>query len=468
MSREEKIRRRRLEILRILHARPDGRCAYTELAGKLGVSKRTLQLDGQKMCREELVRPCTGGLEITDHGRELCGGFSVPGDGGYLNSPLKKDDLRRAVELRLLYQAERSGSRSDGMTLEEMKRRLESMFEISGELAEGGRRGVSSDTLERDLQLMRENGLVSRDENRNWRLGHGLLPPLVLDADLAAVLMEQLQIAPGLVPMCKEMETVKEKLRAALVVANRERWLETLLRLAERVVVHGRTAPGACGGAVAGRKEGLFAGPAGETEGKTAAGREAPPGETTAKLFALLQEAASAGRAVKISYQGRCHRVVPRGIAYHWERGRWYLLAGRPGKRMERLHVFRVERIQEISPLDQYYPAPAFDLNSYLAGCWGINQGPRLPVAFSCVDTPHDPRAVERLCRELAGRKEVACTIQAAPDGRVEVRDEVEGLSEFLSWLRRYGDAVTVLSPAEVRESLCRTGLKMLQRYGEL
>src|SRR5690554_1358850 len=86
MSREEKIRRRRLEILKILYARPDGRCAYTELAGKLGVSKRTIQLDGQKMCREELVRPCTGGLEITDRGRELCGGFSAPGDGGYLNS----------------------------------------------------------------------------------------------------------------------------------------------------------------------------------------------------------------------------------------------------------------------------------------------------------------------------------------------------------------------------------------------
>jgi len=127
--------------------------------------------------------------------------------------------------------------------------------------------------------------------------------------------------------------------------------------------------------------------------------------------------------------------------------------------RTNSVRTFKVERIESIELLDEYYTVPAdFDANEYLGSSWGI-------TAYGEVKTiklRFNPE-IARIAEETVWHPSQVTELQ--PDGSAIVTMNLSITVELETFILGWGEKVEVLEPEELRERVGETVRAMLDIY---
>lgn len=416
MAKSVDISRRRRYILQLLAQKPDGRASYGFLTEGLrdagfDVTERTVRIDCSYLFSIGLAEKKKGGAGITRQGREHLEGQEL------LDEELKEKYLKQLAVLKMLLES-RSSPLKKGL--------------LPGEIARP--ETIGSEAVVKDiLQALAAEGLVTRD-GEFWCLGSGLPAPVTVDGKKARLLYEYLDMVSAMVPLPPDLAMLKSKLVPLMVIPRRSQWREDLVKVVDRIVVHGRGS--------------------------------GDPVET-AKVIDLVEEAVFSSRAVLADYRGKSLQLHPLGVAYHWAKRHWYVIAANSSTNS--ITDYRADRISRIELSDEPFKKPGgFDLEKYLAGRWGMSSDAETSVKVRFNNTPWHMTALEKLQGDISRRQasHPDCRLERQPDGSILLRDRVTGTSEFAAWIRGYGDAAEVLEPGFLRQKMASTARKMLELYG--
>jgi len=181
-----------------------------------------------------------------------------------------------------------------------------------------------------------------------------------------------------------------------------------------------------------------------------------PAAEVTDDGGALspLTEAAQAQQRVAFDYcdhhgEQTRRELDPYGLVYR--RGRWYV-CGYCHLRAD-LRTFRIDRVQQVTPLDQHFVRPpAFDAVDYLHQ--SIIQAPRQhPVSLIL----HTDIAT---ATQIMG--DIEALLQQRDDG-LSLRTTTESLVWFARWLAWLPFPFTILEPQELKTVLCDQAHNLLE-----
>ena len=138
--------------------------------------------------------------------------------------------------------------------------------------------------------------------------------------------------------------------------------------------------------------------------------------------------------------QPQTREVEPYAVVY---RGGWWYVVGHCRLR-NALRSFRVDRIVELTLLDRTFQTPAdFDIRAFLAQAFESETKVQVRMHFA-------PQAVH-LARDLSG---VWDTLEQQADGAVIVTLTMPDLQWAASTALGFGPIVTVLEPAELRQTV--------------
>jgi len=192
---------------------------------------------------------------------------------------------------------------------------------------------------------------------------------------------------------------------------------------------------------------------------------ERPPDPVYARVFSALVLAWASRRVARIEYRARQqtlpsmrtihpYLLEPSGFGHAC-----YVIA----RDVERdaIRTFKIERIRSCELLESQYQIPEdFDLRTYFSGSWGIMQTREADLVEVRL----------RFLPEVAGRVRESRwhpsqRLDEERDGAVVLTVRVAGTLEITPWILMWGDAVQVLSPAELRDSIAATAAAMAARY---
>jgi len=185
------------------------------------------------------------------------------------------------------------------------------------------------------------------------------------------------------------------------------------------------------------------------------------------RMLMLLNRALLEGRKVQMVYETRSRggavseRVV---YPYHimpYVRS-WQLIAY--CERRETVLMFKVDRIQEATLLDEHYRIPEdFDVDAYMGAGWGLMRGEAgEPVDVLLRFGPEAGRWVSEEYWHPSQRAE------GQADGSVLFTLHVAVTSEFVNWLLYYGSRVEVLAPQDLRERVAEEHWRAAEAYESL
>jgi predicted DNA-binding transcriptional regulator YafY len=127
----------------------------------------------------------------------------------------------------------------------------------------------------------------------------------------------------------------------------------------------------------------------------------------------------------------------------------------------QRVLVFKIDRIQDASLLEETYTIPAdFRLEEYLGSAWGMVRDETRPLEDILLR--FQPQAGQRVAEEYWHPSQEFKTLE---DGNVQLGLRLVATPEFLHWLLYYGDQVEVIRPSGLRDEVVREARRMLQRY---
>lgn len=162
-----------------------------------------------------------------------------------------------------------------------------------------------------------------------------------------------------------------------------------------------------------------------------------------------LNEGVLGGRSVEIRYRtGRTgeessRRIDPYKVWYHG--GALYVLGH--DHRSDEIRTFAVDRILAIDATeDAFEIARDFDFDAYTASSFGVIAEPAVPV---CIRFSAQWASYVREREWHASQ-----SIEAAPDGGLELRMQVGGSHELANWILSFGGGAEVLEPASLREEV--------------
>jgi predicted DNA-binding transcriptional regulator YafY len=180
--------------------------------------------------------------------------------------------------------------------------------------------------------------------------------------------------------------------------------------------------------------------------------------------FAHVAQAWADGRVVEFEYEAgggpsRRARVLP----YFLEpdaAGRSVYLIGFD-ETVEAMRTYKVERIRSSTLTADRYEIPAdFDPDRWLAHSWGIWSSDTTATAE--VRLRFDSSVAHRVREAIWHRSQ---RLVELPDGRLELTVTVAGIVEIRPWILSWGDAVEVLEPAALRESVAAAVRGAAARY---
>jgi predicted DNA-binding transcriptional regulator YafY len=314
---------------------------------------------------------------------------------------MRKEPATRLLQLARLFAAEPAG-----ISLDEIAEK----FAVSRRTAERMRDAVA--------EVFPQLEEIEGERPKRWRLPNGL------GGVFREPLADELAALHG-VARRLEREGVKE---SAILLESLARKIEASLKPARR-----RT--------LAPDVEALL-----EAEGF--ASRPGPRPVIAPPIFAAIREALLAGRRLAFSYRSEVanapayREVVPYGLLYGQ---RVYLVAAFPWEQ-EPVN-YRLDRMTEVRVSDATGARPReFNLDAYAARSFGAFQ-----------EEPHDVV----LCFSPKVADDVAAfqfhptqTLTRQPDGSTLVRFRAGGLREMAWHLFIWGEAVTVVSPAALRNMM--------------
>ncbi len=180
--------------------------------------------------------------------------------------------------------------------------------------------------------------------------------------------------------------------------------------------------------------------------------------------FAHVAQAWADGRVVEFEYepgggQSRRARVRP----YFLEpdaAGRSVYLIGFD-ETVEAMRTYKVERIRSSTvTADRYQIPDDFDPDRWLAHSWGIWSSDTTATAE--VRLRFEASVAHRVREAIWHRSQ---RLVELPDGRLELTVTVAGIVEIRPWILSWGDAVEVLEPAALRESVAAAVGAAAARY---
>jgi predicted DNA-binding transcriptional regulator YafY len=280
--------------------------------------------------------------------------------------------------------------------------------------------GVTVKTIRRDLEALQDAGFPLYDElvggRKVWRLVEGYRQRLTQSFTLAE--LSALYFGKNLMsflagaPFAQDLESAFEKVREALP----PRSLPYLARIQELFVA-----------------------------------RPEPRKDYSRKrdVIAALIDASLHQRRARLQYfsfssrRRKTYLVDPYRVVYY--HGGLYLYA-----RVEEyaeVRTFAVERIENITVLDEEYSIPAdFDVLEYARGAFGIAGGAPEPVEIEF--SPEIAGYVrERIWHESQ-------EIEERPDGKLVLRMTVAPTRELRAWIKGFVPHVTVVRPTSLRERI--------------
>ena len=176
--------------------------------------------------------------------------------------------------------------------------------------------------------------------------------------------------------------------------------------------------------------------------------------DSLTEKISLMREAIGEHLLLKFRYyspKGESFRQVePYVVTFQWND--WYLLAWCTER--QDFRMFKLSRLWELSLTDTVFSPreiPAEKLDPEYV--WQENY--RLEAVF-------DPKVKYRLIEEYGPE---CFTVQE--DGKLRFSCRFTFYDNMLSWVLSFGDAVTVLSPEELRDDLRRQGETFFKRYGK-
>ena len=124
------------------------------------------------------------------------------------------------------------------------------------------------------------------------------------------------------------------------------------------------------------------------------------------------------------------------------------------------LRTLKVERVQEARLMDERFNVPpSFDPQQLLASAWGVIWRDEGEIEVTLRFAPSVVRRVKESVWHHSQR------IEDLPDGSCLFTVRVGSTLEFKPWVRQWGSAVTVVSPAEFREEIVEEVRAMAREY---
>jgi CRISPR-associated endonuclease/helicase Cas3 len=186
-----------------------------------------------------------------------------------------------------------------------------------------------------------------------------------------------------------------------------------------------------------------------------------PPNPVHSRILQTIALSWAGQKAVRIWYPSPDHEVKPRVIEPYFLEPSLighssYVVARDRG--LGEMRTFKLERITRAEQTSETYQIPAdFDINRYLAGAWGIfHSGEPVEVRLRFY-----PPAAARVKESIWHPSQ---RLSEDKKGAVNMTVTVAGTVEITPWILGWGDAVEVLSPADLREKIAATGVKMAER----
>lgn len=141
-----------------------------------------------------------------------------------------------------------------------------------------------------------------------------------------------------------------------------------------------------------------------------------------------------------------------------FRRRAWYVVGRSSVHRAVR--TFHLGRIRTLEPTTDHYEIPArFSLDRYLGNAWHLV---REPQSRADVVIRFQPKVASNVA-EVAWHK--TQSISWNPDGSLDFRVTVDGLSEIAWWILGYGDQAEVLAPAELRTIIAGHAARLTDVY---
>ena len=334
-----------------------------------------------------------------------------------------------------------------GLTLEGILARIPGAEELWGKGEQG--RNLLGEDLKELLQAEMVQFIQEGSSPRRWYLADSHMPPLYLTRVQLERIYEGLTHLPAHLPIAREqLERLRKKFELQLRPQGSEEetnceggaeetaaWRQRMVKLALREVVHGYY-------------------PAGGEQ----------------RFLELFQKAAASRQAVEIIYRGKKKRIFPLTVIYHWRKGEWYVAAA-SRRRACFPEIYRLDRVEqaEACATSEAYPGIlAEKMLRVLEQSWGISCDQVVEVKIRVTNTPWDTTAAERFKYEVQPRKRwvSSCKLIEENADSVVLCDVIAGVSEFLAWLRSYGDAVEIISPSWLRDRYCESARRLLDIYG--
>ena len=190
----------------------------------------------------------------------------------------------------------------------------------------------------------------------------------------------------------------------------------------------------------------------------------AEPNEQFVRNFSHVAQAWADGRVVELDYEpGEGERRRARVHPYFLEPDaalRSVYLIGFD-ETVGAMRTYKVERIRSSTLTAERYEIPeAFDPDRWLAHSWGIWSSDTTATAE--VRLRFDASVAHRVREAVWHRSQRLVDL---PRGGVELTVTVAGIVEIRPWILSWGDAVVVLAPDELRESVARAVRAAAARY---
>ena len=187
-------------------------------------------------------------------------------------------------------------------------------------------------------------------------------------------------------------------------------------------------------------------------------------GSRRQEMLSLLNYALVFKRKVDITYKTRSRggdlnqRVIHPYSLLPYVRS-WQLIAYCEWR--QKVLLFKIDRIQEARLLNDTYTMPKdFSIEEYLGQNWGLMRGEQRKPEEILLH--FGPEAGSWVSEEYWHHSQ---RVETLPDGCIHFHLTLAVTPEFINWLLYYGDRLTVLSPAWLREEVRNAHFRAYKKY---
>jgi predicted DNA-binding transcriptional regulator YafY len=176
-------------------------------------------------------------------------------------------------------------------------------------------------------------------------------------------------------------------------------------------------------------------------------------------MLQALRGCVNGRQRVRLCYQAFSQRETCRDVdpyALSFRSGFWYLIAYCHLR--DAMRTFRVDRIQEIEPLQETFKIPPdFNARDYLERTMQMQHDVKHHVVIRLDEQ------VAHIVREYAGHW---MELSEHDDGSVTAQFDTQDLNWAAGWALSYGAAAKVLAPPELVERVREQAQAVLEQYG--